>query len=244
MLFRSPPIPAPIPVPPVKINIFCVIIDDLGHNRAAAAPFLELDQPVALAFLPMRPHSRELAREAHETGKTVLLHLPMEPVGYPTVDPGKGAILVSFLPDEIERTITNDLEEFPFAAGINNHMGSKATSDERTMLAVLNVIKKKGLFFIDSRTSADTVAYKLAKGMKMSTGERDVFLDNERTPEDIDIQAGKLLDRAEERGWAIGIGHPYPETADALRRLAEEARRRGIRWGTVEEVLARADSGN
>ncbi len=228
----------------MKVNVFCIIIDDLGHNRPAAAPFLELDQPVALAFLPMRPHSRDLAREAHEAGKTILLHLPMEPVGYPHVNPGKGAILVGFNPDEIERTITNDLDEFPFAVGINNHMGSKATSDERTMSAVLKVIKKKGLFFIDSRTSIDSVAYRLASGMKMSAGERDVFLDNKRTPEDIDIQAGELLDRAEKRGWAIGIGHPYPETAEALKRLAEEARRRGIRWGTVEEVLARADSGN
>jgi polysaccharide deacetylase 2 family uncharacterized protein YibQ len=221
-----------------------VIIDDLGHNRQAALPFLEMSHPVALSFLPGRPFSRELALEAGRRGKTLLLHLPMEPMGYPVKDPGSGAILLSQNRWEIERVLDDDLAAVPGIVGVNNHMGSRATADDRVMNTVLTFLNRKGLFFIDSRTTTETVGLETARRMGVPTIQRDVFLDNDADPSAIDAKVDELLDLAQERGWALGIGHAYPLTADALERLAVKARERGIQWISLESFIAYADSGN
>ncbi|TNF46457.1 divergent polysaccharide deacetylase family protein, partial [bacterium] len=221
---EPPPEEVPIPVPLPRIKAFAVIIDDVGHSRSAAASFLENDLPIALSFLPGRPHTRELAEEAYDKGKTILLHLPMEPEGYPGIDPGFGAVLVTQKPGEIDRILRENLEEVPHAVGLNNHMGSKATSDERIMSYILEFVKERDLIFVDSRTTPETVGYRIAMDIGIPALERDVFLDNRRDQISIEEKAAELLDLAESRGWAIGIGHPYPETARALEWMAEEAR--------------------
>jgi polysaccharide deacetylase 2 family uncharacterized protein YibQ len=239
-----PPEELPVPVPLPKIKAFAIIIDDVGHSRSAAALFLENDLPIALSFLPGRPHTQELAEEAFGRGKTILLHLPMEPEGYPGIDPGHGAVLVAQKPREINKILKENFEEVPHAVGLNNHMGSKATSDERIMSHVLEFAKERDLIFVDSRTTPETVGYQTALNMGIPALERDVFLDNRRDPISIEEKAVELLDLADSRGWAIGIGHPYPETARALEWMEEEARRRGIHWITLEEILIYADPGN
>ncbi|UCF30309.1 MAG: divergent polysaccharide deacetylase family protein [bacterium] len=226
-----------VPFPPLEVKAIVVIIDDMGHSRIAAEPFLDLEYPLTLSFLPHRPHSAELAEEAFRRGKTVLMHLPMEPKGYPDTDPGQGAILLSMENHEITRVLEEDLKVVPRAVGFNNHMGSKATEDRRVMSEILRLARDRGLIFIDSRTSPDSVGFALASAMDVPTAERSVFLDNIQTAEAIDEQADRLLDDAEERGWAIGIGHPYVETAAALGRLASEAEKRGILWISLEEGL-------
>lgn len=197
-----------------------------------------------MAFLPHRPHSRSLAEEAHRDGKTVLLHLPMEPKGYPEVDPGEGAILRAMGAGEIRNTLRSDLETVPFAVGVNNHMGSIATEDRGTMAALLGSIRDLGFFFVDSRTSPSSVAIQEAARLGIPSLSRDVFLDNETSAEAIDQMADHLLDTAEKRGWALGIGHPHPETAQGLSRLALRARERGILWVPLEELVAHAGAGN
>ncbi|MCK5351135.1 divergent polysaccharide deacetylase family protein [bacterium] len=233
-----------IPVQPLKMKVVAVIIDDVGHSPTAARPFIEMDHPVALSILPERPFSRELALEAAERGKTILLHLPMEPVGYPGIDPGPGAILLSHTRDEIREVFERDIASIPRIVGINNHMGSRATTDPRVMETVLDLISERGLFFIDSRTTPETIALKLARELGILSARRDVFLDNELTPSAIDVKIDELLNLAAKKGWAIGIGHANTETAQALERMARKANERNIRWISLESLVAYVDPGN
>jgi len=233
-----------IPVKPLQMKVLAVIIDDIGHNHPAAYPFINMDLPVALAFLPGRPFSRELAAEAASRGKTILLHLPMEPEGYPGVDPGPGAILVSQSPREIRKTLEEDIASVPGIVGVNNHMGSRATADSRVMRTVLELLGEKGLFFIDSRTTPESVALDLARELGVPSVRRNVFLDNEPTAPAIDVQTDELLNLAEKNGWAIGIGHANSETAEALLRLAKKASERNIRWVSLESLVAYVNTGN
>jgi polysaccharide deacetylase 2 family uncharacterized protein YibQ len=233
-----------IPVQPLKMKVVAVIIDDVGHSKLAARPFIEMDYPVALSILPGRTFSRDLAAEAAQRGKTILLHLPMEPEGYPGIDPGPGAILLSQSREEIREVLERDLASIPGVVGINNHMGSRATTDPMVMETVLDLINKKELFFIDSRTSPETIALKLAREMGIPSAKRDVFLDNIPTPFAIDARTDELLDLVEKRGWAIGIGHANVETAKALERMAEKASQRNIQWISLESLIAYAYTGN
>lgn len=177
-------------------------------------------------------------------GKTLLLHLPMEPEGYPAKDPGPGAILLSHGRREIHRILEEDLSTVPGVVGVNNHMGSRATADERVMEAVLDEIRNRGFFFIDSRTSPQTLGFVIATRMGIRTAERDIFLDNDPDPAAIDARVDELLDLAEKRGWAIGIGHAHPLTAEALEKMAVKARQRGIQWISLESLIAYVDPGN
>jgi len=233
-----------IPVQLLQMKVVAVIIDDVGHSRPAARPFIEMDHPVALSILPERTFSRDLASEAAERGKTVLLHLPMEPVGYPRIDPGPGAILLSHSKEEIIAILERDIASVPGIVGINNHMGSRATTDPRVMKTVLDLIDNRGFFFIDSRTSPETIALKLAREFEIPSARRDVFLDNELTPSAIDARTDELLDLAEKKGWAIGIGHANTETAKALERMARKADRRNIQWVSLESLIAYVNTGN
>ena len=233
-----------IPVQPLKMKVVAVIIDDVGHSKPAARPFIEMDHPVALSILPGRTFSWDLAAEAAERGKTILLHLPMEPEGYPGIDPGPGAILLSQSREEIREVLERDIASIPGVVGINNHMGSRATTDPTVMETVLDLINKKELFFIDSRTSPETIALKLAREMGIPSARRDVFLDNIPTPSAIDARTDELLDLVEKRGWAIGIGHANVETANALERMAKKASQRNIQWISLESLIAYAYTGN
>lgn len=233
-----------VPVQLPEMKVIAVIIDDIGHNHPAARPFIDMEYPVALSFLPDRPFSEELAREASRHGKTVLLHLPMQPIGYPKVDPGPGAILLTQSRQEIQEVLEKDVDSLSGIVGVNNHMGSEATADRRVMETVLKMLGEKGLFFIDSRTTPETVALKMARELGIPSAQRDVFLDNEHQSLAIDTRVDELLDLAEKKGWAIGIGHANSETAKAMDRLALKARDRNISWISLEDLIAYADSGN
>lgn len=243
---RKPPVVdrVTVPVKPLEMKAFAIIIDDVGHSQSAARPFIEMEHPVALSVLPQRPFSRDLASRAAARGKTILLHLPMEPLGYPRTDPGPGAVLLSQSGEQIRQVLEDDMADLPWITGINNHMGSKATTDDRVMGDVLRLIEEKGLFFIDSRTTPETVALQMARAMGIPSARRDVFLDNELDPRAIDARTDELLDLAEKRGWAIGIGHANEETAQALERMAVRASRRNIQWVSLESLIAYVDPGN
>lgn len=218
----SDPLPTKRRLPRVAI-----IIDDLGQDSAKARAFTSLGIPVALSVLPMSSHTGEIAREAARIGADVMLHFPMEPKGYPEVNPGPGAIFRSMEPQEIRKLVRRHLNEVPEAVGVNNHMGSSFTEDHDGMVVFLEEIGKSGLFFVDSKTSPRSVAYGLARKMGVASTVRDVFLDNDPSATAIGIQIERLMGRAKLHGEAVGIGHPFAETLKVLKgeemRLRREA---------------------
>ncbi|MCG2675624.1 divergent polysaccharide deacetylase family protein, partial [bacterium] len=188
-----------------------IIIDDLGMGGRATKELLAIDRPLNFSILPFLPHSRDTAIEAEKKGFLVMLHLPMEPKGYPGTDkvPGKGAILMNTSQKDIAEIIAQDLSNIPYVQGVNNHMGSRLTEDKEMMNLVLKELKKRKLFFVDSKTSDESVAYREAKRLGLKCGERDVFLDNEIDLDYIKGQIRLLAKIALNEGQAIGIGHAH-----------------------------------
>jgi polysaccharide deacetylase 2 family uncharacterized protein YibQ len=196
-----------------------IIIDDLGYDTSLANAFLELDLPLTFSVLPFTPNTRLIARKAWNDGRETMLHLPMEPMNYPAINPGDGVLLVSMDREMILDTLNNDLSQIPFVAGVNNHMGSRFTKNEEKMEIVLAELKRKGLYYIDSRTSCDTVGFDVAKKMALRTAKRDIFLDNHLSENALKIQMERLLSVARHKGSAIGIGHPHKKTFDLLKNF-------------------------
>lgn len=193
-----------------------LIIDDIGPNIYRTRQFLKLNIPLTFSILPHYAHSEELAFEIHEAGHDILLHQPMEPYAA-EADPGPGALYVGDEAPKIVRVLEENLSLVPFAIGLNNHMGSRFTACPREIQETLAIIKQRGLFFIDSVTSHDSKGYHIAKQMQMPTARRNVFLDNDLNERAIFFQLKKLTEYARQYGHAIGIGHPFPETARAIK---------------------------
>lgn len=147
-----------------------------------------------------------------------MLHLPMEPVQYPTANPGPGAILSSMTPDELLTQLKKDIKDVPYIRGVNNHMGSRLTSQADQMNQIFTILKKEKLFFIDSRTAPKSQGKASARLLKVRFAQRDVFLDNIQEYAYIKGQLRELVGLAEKHGSAIGIGHPYKATLDTLSR--------------------------
>ena len=204
-----------LPVKDVRSRV-AIIIDDLGYDPDIASSFIHLDLPISLSVLPCAPYTDLIVKEAHENGCEIILHLPMEPKHYPSVNPGPGALFLSMEEQEILRILDKDLKDIPGARGVNNHMGSSFTENRDKMLVVLRELKKRNLFYIDSRTTSNTVGFKLAKNMGLPAAKRSVFLDNDLAPKAIRIQLERLLSMARHSGFAIGIGHPHKETLEVL----------------------------
>lgn len=198
-----------------------IIIDDLGYDSSLANVFINLDLPLTLSVLPFTPHTQSIAREARKEGREIMLHLPMEPRSYPNINPGDGVLLVSMDEDMILKVLDSDLREIPFVVGVNNHMGSRFTENREKMMIVLAELKRRGLYFIDSKTSRNSVAFNLAKKIEIHTARRDIFLDNDLSESALKIQMDRLLNLARHRGHAIGIGHPHKETLRLLKRYQQ-----------------------
>jgi polysaccharide deacetylase 2 family uncharacterized protein YibQ len=213
-----------------------IVIDDLGNELAPAERIARWQEPVAGAVLPELRWSSESARVLERGGKEVLLHLPMEPEGYPGVRPGPGVILRSQSDAEIVRVLEADLATVPGAAGVNNHMGSAATADLRVMRTVLGVLAGRGLFFVDSRTTDATLGERLAEEASVPTVSRRVFLDDTATEAAVRGQLAELLRRARQERFAVAIGHPYPVTLSVLERELPRLSQEGIRLVPVGEL--------
>ena len=188
-------------------------------------------------MLPGVAYSAAAARALARGGKEVLLHLPMEPAGYPKVRPGPGVILRSQSDAEIVRTLESDLATVPGVVGVNNHMGSAATADPRVMRVVAGVLSDRGLFFLDSRTTDATVAERTAEEASVPAVSRRVFLDDVETEEAVSRQLAELVRRAQEEGSAVAIGHPYPATLTVLEREMPGLAARGVRLVRVGELV-------
>jgi polysaccharide deacetylase 2 family uncharacterized protein YibQ len=226
--FRAiPPAPPGPPLAPSLASV-AIVIDDFGGDMETARKFLALPFPITLAILPHLAHSREVANLAHSQGYQVMLHLPMQPLGYPKTDPGKGALLLSMSPDQIAGAIAAAVESCPHLVGINNHMGSKFTEDADHMKWVLQELGRRGLFFLDSHTSARSVAYSVARELRLPSLRRDVFLDHTDTEEAVQTQLEQLVRKARIQGSAIAIGHPHESTYKVLSRAEGLFRKEGI----------------
>lgn len=203
-----------------------IIIDDLGYDSDLAFSFLKLNLELSLSILPSAPFTDIIVREANNKGREIILHQPMEPKDYPSVDPGRGALLLSMNERDILQVLNKNLREIRGAKGVNNHMGSSFTENREKMLLILQELKNRGLFYVDSRTTMRTVGFEQARRIGLPAAERTLFLDNNQDPKAIRVQIERLLGIARDFGSAIGIGHPYNETFEILEkyqnRLKEE----------------------
>lgn len=191
-----------------------IVLDDMGPDRAALKRASGLPVAVTFAFLPYAANVRELANGARGSGRTVLLHMPMEPIG--PANPGPGALLVDQPPEEQISRLDAALASFDRLDGMNNHMGSRLTADREAMDRIMARLAGRGLFFLDSRTTAETVAAGAAEQAGLPTLSRDVFLDADGTGAMAEAQLRRTLEIASATGQAIAIGHPHRRTLDAL----------------------------
>ena len=199
-----------------------IIIDDFGYsNNDVIKGFLDIDEKITISVIPGHQFSRWTAHNAKERGKEVIIHMPMEPEK--TVGGAEKYMLSRNLGvGEIEEKIRSAFAEIPEATGMNNHMGSYFTSERQLMRIVINSLKKKGVYFIDSLTSPKSVAYEVAKELGIPTAVRTVFLDNKREKAEIHAQFKRAIDVAKRSGSAIVIGHKYPETLEVLKEMIKD----------------------
>ncbi|MEP6800287.1 MAG: divergent polysaccharide deacetylase family protein [Acidobacteriota bacterium] len=243
---RTAPRPSPRPPPDTSpsppdrggpLPTIAILIDDLGNDTAAVDRIAGWRFAVSAAVLPGLPASENTARALERSGKQVLLHLPMEPRGFPGVRPGPGVVLRSQSDEEIASTLRSDLETVPGAVGVNNHMGSAATADMRVMRAVAGVLAARGLFFVDSRTTGATVALEAAREARIRSASRRVFLDDVQKEGAIEESLTELIAHAKTDGSAIAIGHPYATTLTVLDRELPKLSARGVRLVKISELV-------
>jgi polysaccharide deacetylase 2 family uncharacterized protein YibQ len=214
-----------------------IIIDDLGEDVKIARKALRLPAPVTLSILPYLPASEQAAAEAHHAGREVMLHLPMEPLSEAKDRLGKGAIREGMLGLEVERVVASDLGSVPFASGVNNHMGSRATADGPLMSEVMKTLASRGLYFVDSRTTVASVALRAAREAGLPAFYRSVFLDDVQSVEYTRGELRRLCGIVRQQGVALAIGHPHRTTLAALERFLPELDREDIELVPASEIV-------
>jgi uncharacterized protein len=214
-----------------------IIIDDLGQDLDAAHKLMQLPYPLTFSVLPYLRYTGETAQEAHEAGREVMLHLPMEPQAGSGADPGQGAIRIGMSASSVAETVDADFRAVPFAEGANNHMGSGATADSRLMGEVMEGLRKRHAYFVDSRTTASSTALAAARAHNVPTFFRSVFLDDK---ESVAYTLGQLEEFqrvVEANGVGIAIGHPHPTTLTALARFLPQFSRNNIQLVYASQVV-------
>ena len=211
-----------------------IIIDDLGFEGQPLEKVMALDPSINFSILPNGNRTAEFAKRLHARGFEILCHLPMEPMG--NASPGANAILTSMGGPEIVRTVRENIAAVPHARGVNNHMGSRATSDRRVMESVIRALPE-GMYFVDSRTGKDSVAAEVARAMRVKSSARHVFLDDDRSTDAVRRQLSALEAVADEQGLAIGIGHPHPATIAVLAEEIPRLRERGYRFIRASQAV-------
>ncbi len=236
---RTDPAVEPIAEPPVTsgtpVVYITIILDDIGNNELLGSRAVNLPGEVTYAVLPHTPFGEELALQAHALGKEVMLHAPMSNVGQRPL--GEGGLTPALDEEEFVATLTSSIASIPFIQGVNNHMGSELTSAKLQMEWLMRELKKHDLYFVDSLTTAQSVAGATATEYEVPNLTRQVFLDNKTTFANIDYEFQRLLGIARTRGSAVGIGHPYVETLDYLEMVLPLLEAQGIKLIPVSEML-------
>ncbi len=194
-----------------------IIIDDMGYSLKAIEDACAIDRPLTISILPFTPIARETARIAHQNNLEVLLHLPLESISSNKGNDIEGIILSRMSEEEIIRIMETNLEQVPFISGVNNHMGSKITANKILMPIILEQLRGRALFFIDSRTSGRSIAYDVAISMGIPAGFRHIFLDVQSDEDYIKRKLIELFRLAQKRGVAVGICHPTEVTLRVLK---------------------------
>ncbi len=224
-------------IAPIGHGIVAIIIDDMGSSMQEAESLLAIKAPLTFSIIPGLGKGREVAEAAHARNHEVMLHMPMEPRDYPQRRLEKNGLLMAESDQEIGRQVNEYVRTIPYAIGANNHMGSRFTEDNQKMRDVLLVLKERGLFFVDSMTTPNSVGLKLAREMGVRTAARNVFLDNVQDVSAIRTQIEQLARLAARRGSAIGICHPHPATIEALAVELPILQKRGITFVYASELV-------
>jgi len=219
-----------------------LIIDDLGNNLREGERAAHLPGPVACAILPHTPHAKAIAEAAYASGKEVMLHLPMESRDAQE-EPGPGQLDTGMPALEMRATLDYNLTTVPHVVGVNNHMGSLLTTEPVAMDWLMRELNRRHLFFIDSRTAAASVAAVRARMLGVPMLERDVFLDDDLSPQAVSAQLDRLEQLAHRHGFALAIGHPHPVTLTALEQWLPRLQERGIRLIPLTTRMAEISGG-
>lgn len=214
-----------------------LVIDDLGRSVGDIDRLASLGIPITFSVLPFEVKTAQVVAALRERGFEYLCHLPMEAKG--DANPGPGALGPRMSRDELRAATIQALDAVPGARGANNHMGSAVMSDRRAASEVLSLVANRGLYFVDSRTSADTLGYTLARGLGIPAAERQVFLDAAGDPQSIRTQWGRLLDAARQRGAALAIAHPHDATLAVLADVVPAAQDAGFEFVTASDLVER-----
>tara|TARA_B100001175_G_scaffold109230_1_gene92825 strand:- start:1172 stop:2023 length:852 start_codon:yes stop_codon:yes gene_type:complete len=218
-------------------NIIVLVIDDFGYrNDSISDGFLELPVPITCAVLPGHNQSSRFAKKAINAGKEVIVHMPMQSA-IASSGEDEFKLKIGMTSEEIEWRLNEALNEIPEAVGINNHQGSKATTDGKVMAVVASVLKNKNKFFLDSRTSSKTVGENTMRSVGVPTARRHIFLDNDLSIENISKQLDKLVTVAEKKGLAIGIGHVKGNTLKVLEEEIPALVEQGFEFKFLSQVV-------
>tara|TARA_A100001011_G_scaffold57290_1_gene56378 strand:+ start:6908 stop:7759 length:852 start_codon:yes stop_codon:yes gene_type:complete len=219
------------------VNTIVLVIDDFGYrNDSISDGFINLPVPITCAVLPGHSQSSRIAKKVVNAGKEVIIHMPMQSSVASSGEDGF-KLKTGMTSEEIEWRLSEALSDIPEAIGINNHQGSKATSDKRVMAVVASVLKNNNKFFLDSRTSSKTVAENTMRSAGVPTARRHIFLDNDLNTENILSQLDKLVEIAEKKGLAIGIGHVKRNTLEVLQKKIPDLIDRGIEFKFLSQVV-------
>jgi polysaccharide deacetylase 2 family uncharacterized protein YibQ len=229
----APPLHADSPPPRIAI-----IIDDLGYEKLAGERAISLPGPVAYAILPDTPRAAYLAEAAHAGGKEVLLHLPLQAErDREHVEPG--SLTLDMSREQFAATFIGNIESVPYAIGVNSHRGSLLTRHPGHMAWLMEEIQQRGdLFFVDSYTTAKSIALNVALERGVSAVRRDVFLDPDRAPGTLEREFARLKALARRQGFAVGIGHPYATTLEYLENALPKLRQDGIVLISISHMIA------
>ncbi len=221
-----------------KIQGFIVlIIDDMGLNHGFASRAVKLPPKVTLSYLPYALHLKKQVTNALQAGHEIMLHLPMEAHQMMGQDTVPNILMVSMTPSELEEKINWAFSQIPQFTGVNNHMGSRFTEWPEGMEVLLRSIKKRGLFFLDSRTTAQSVAFTMAKNMGLPFVQRDVFIDHFQNEQAIYQQLASLENIALKRGYVVAIAHPHPQTMDILEKWLLTLPEKKLHLISVQDLL-------
>jgi polysaccharide deacetylase 2 family uncharacterized protein YibQ len=209
-------------VPVTGLPRVAIIIDDIGYDRGLARKFMAFGVPLTFSVLPDSPFGDTLVKEIKARGLELMLHQPMEPREYPKVNPGPGALLTAMTADELIAQLERNLDRLPGVRGVNNHMGSQLTTESSRMYQIFSVIKKRNLYFIDSRSTADTICRPSAHMFQVPFAERDIFLDHFQEAPFIRKQFRLLVKEARKHGQAIAIAHPHSLTVQIFKEMLPE----------------------
>jgi uncharacterized protein len=212
-----------------------IIIDDAGQNIVLLRKLVSLSFPVTVSVIPGTEYAQRSAQWAYDHGFEVMVHLPMEPKSFPEKDPGWNSLLFSMNRKQLEKATLRMLREIPHAQGVNNHMGSLLTAKKTKMSPVLDVVKREGLYFVDSRTTPHSVGFALAQAKWIPSTERSLFLDEALDVESIAGRFHELVETGRKNGTAVGIAHLKEETIEALRTI-DAADYRDIDFTSASEV--------